>query len=114
VRIHDIITTATSRSLVILNEIFTSTSLEDADVLGREVLHRLIDRRCSGVFVTFLDELSRLGPATVSMVSEIDPDDPTRRTFQVRRREADGLAYAQALAHKYRLDEAALKRRLAR
>ena len=66
------------------------------------------------VLVTFVDELSRLGPAVVSMVSLVDPDDPTVRTLKVVRRAADGRAYADALAARYGLSRDALVGRLVR
>ena len=103
VRLHEILARVTERSLVVVNESFTTTTLSDALFLGREVLNRVIQARALCVYVTFIDELSTLGPATVSMVSTVAPDDPTRRTFKVVRQPADGKAYALAIARKYGL-----------
>ena len=112
VRIHDILEQATPRSLVILNEIFTSTSLRDAIDLGTRVLGQICSLDLVCVCVTFVDELSRLGPSVVSMVSTVAPDDPARRTFKILRQPADGLAYAMVLARKYGLDYGELKGRI--
>ena len=57
---------------------------------------------------------NRLGPTTVSMVSLVDPEDPTVRTLKVVRRAADGRAYADALAARYGLSRDRLVRRLQR
>ncbi|MEZ5212920.1 hypothetical protein [Gordonia sp. (in: high G+C Gram-positive bacteria)] len=93
----------TAASVVILNETFGSTSLADARGLGRVVLAELTAVGALTVYVTFVDELSRLSPATVSLVSSVDPADPVRRTFRIERRSADGRAYAQVLAEHYGL-----------
>ncbi|WP_018179406.1 MutS-related protein [Jongsikchunia kroppenstedtii] len=114
IRLHQIIATATSRSLVILNETFSSTSLHDARLLGRAVLTQLDRIGVRGVYVTFVDELSRLSASTVSMVSCTDPDDASRRTFAIVRRPADGRAFAAALAEKYHLTFDEVDRRLVR
>lgn len=111
-RVHDILAHATGDSLVIMNEIFTSTALQDAVYLGDKIVNQLIDLDCLGVYVTFVDELSRLDPATVSMVSTVDEQDTARRTFKVVRRPADGLSYALSIAGKYGLTYAALKERI--
>jgi DNA mismatch repair protein MutS len=103
VRLRAILSAATDRSVIVINESFTTTTANDARFLGREVLGRIIARGARCVYVTFLDELSTLGPATVSMVSTVAPDDPTVRTFRVVRRAADGRAYALAIAAKYGL-----------
>ncbi|MCJ0948930.1 DNA mismatch repair protein MutS [Rhodococcus sp. ARC_M8] len=110
-RIHDILDQATSESIVIMNETFTSTTVKDARLLGGAVLNRIIDRGMLGVYVTFVDELSRLNEATVSMVAAVDPDDPAHRTFTLVRQRADGLAYALTLAEKYRLTYQQVKER---
>ena len=115
VRIHEILQEATRGSIIIMNESFASTTLNDALHLGREVLQQIIIQRgmlC--VYVTFIDELSTLSEATVSMVSTVDPDNPLRRTYKVVRRPADGLAYAAALATEYGLTYESVKRRIVR
>lgn len=112
IRIHDILEQATSRSVIILNEMFTSTTVQDALALGRDVLGRISGLDAVCVCVTFIDELSTLNDKTVSMVSTVDPKDPAIRTLVLVRRAADGRAYARAIAEKYGLNYQHLRERI--
>jgi DNA mismatch repair protein MutS len=103
VRVHEIVGRATASSVVVMNESFNSTTLNDALFVGTEVMRRLLELGCLGAYVTFVDELATLSEATVSMVTQIVPDNPAVRTFKVLRQPPDGLAYAWAIADKHGL-----------
>jgi DNA mismatch repair protein MutS len=113
VRIHGILEAATDRSVLVMNESFGSTTLADGLLVGREIVRQIIELGSLCVFVTFIDELASLGPETVSMMSTVVPEDPSQRTFRIERKPADGLAYAAALARKYRLGYDDLRKRIA-
>ena len=112
IRIHRILAEATPRSIVIINEIFSSTSVLDAVFLGRKIIEHLSALDLLGVCVTFLDELTTFNEKTVSVVAGVMPENPTIRTFRLERKPADGLAYALAIAEKYRLTADLLRARL--
>jgi DNA mismatch repair protein MutS len=113
VRIHKILERATADSIVLVNEIFTSTTLRDAIMLSKRIAEKLIALDMICVWVTFIDELASLGEKTVSMVSTVVPENPAVRTYKIVRRPADGLAYALSLAEKYRLTNAQIRERIA-
>jgi DNA mismatch repair protein MutS len=114
VRVHEILSRATPKSIVILNEIFTSTALKDARYLGTKIMERLIELDLLCVFVTFVDEMASMGASVVSVMSAVVPSDPAQRTFRVVRAPADGLAHAIALAEKHGVTYDRIKERLAR
>jgi DNA mismatch repair protein MutS len=112
VRVHQILERATTYSIIIMNEIFTSTTIQDEIFLSTKVMETIADVGSLCVWVTFVDELASFGPHVVSMISTVVPDNPAQRTFKVIRHPADGLAYAMAIAQKYGLTYDSIRERL--
>ncbi len=111
-RIQLILDKATPNSIVILNEIFTSTSLQDAIFLSKKILEKIIMLDLYCIWVTFIVELASYGSQTVSMVSTVSPENPEIRTFKIIRKEADGIAYAISIAKKYKLTKNFIDKRI--
>jgi len=112
VRIGDILRQATPASIVILNEIFSSTTLHDARFLGTKLITKVMQLDALCVYVTFVDELASMGDSVVSMMSTIVPENPAERTYKVVRKPADGLAHALAIAEKHGLTYERLRGRV--
>jgi DNA mismatch repair protein MutS len=112
IRIRNALQAATPSSIVIMNEIFTSTTVGDARFLGEKVLAKVIELDLLCVYVTFVDELASFAGTVVSMASTVVPDNPAERTYKVVRKPADGLAYALAIADKHRVTYEQLRGRL--
>ncbi len=114
IRIHGILLQATPNSIIIMNEIFTSTTLQDAILLSKKIMDKIIQLDLLCICVTFIDELVLLSQSIVSMISTIVFENPDLRTFKVVRRPANGRSYAMSIAEKYRLTYGSLKERIQR
>ena len=112
VRLKQLLDAATSRTVVVINEIFASTTMQDALVLGRHMIDALVEKGAPAIVVTFLEELADYGPQTVSMVTTVSDDEKHMRTFKILRKKPDGLAYAMQIAARHGLTYEQLERRL--
>lgn len=112
IRIHRILQSASPKSLIIINEIFNSTTLEDTTDLSKKIIKAIVSLDSLCVWVTFIDELTTYNEKIVSMVSTVEPDDPDIRTFKIIRQPANGLAYADAIARKYHITYSEIKKRI--
>ncbi len=111
-RLGPILAKAGPDSLVILNELFSTTTVRDALAMGQRILDQLAEKGCFCLYVTHAGDLAKADTRRVSLVAEVRADNPDLRTFLVVRRPADGYAGTHAIARKYRLDYLALKERL--
>ena len=111
-RLRALLDRTSPRTVVIMNEAFSSTATVDALELGRETLERLLEVDAIGIYVTFVDELSSFESRIASVTATVDPEDPSRRTFRIVRRPADGHAHALAIARSYGLTYDELRLRL--
>jgi DNA mismatch repair ATPase MutS len=112
VRIHSILNEATPRSIIIANEILTSTTLNDAVTLSKRVMASISQLDLFCLWVTFVEEVASYSDKAVSMVSLVVPEDPTLRTYKIVRKPPSGLSYASQIAEKYGLTYNALKERI--
>ncbi len=112
VRIHETLNRSSSNSIIIMNEIFSSGTLQDAIFLGTKVIDRILQIGALCVCVTFIDELTLLSDRIVSVASTIVPENPAVRTYKIVRKPADGLAYAMSVAEKYGLTRRQIRERI--
>lgn len=102
VRMRSVLESATKRSIIIINEMLSSTTSKDAVQIGRRIIDLIRKKNSVCVYVTFLDEFARIN-GVVSMVSQVDRSASEIRTFRVLRSNPNGIAYARAIAEKYGL-----------
>ena len=111
IRFHSILEIATSKSVIIINEMLSSTTLKDGIEIGKKIIENLKEIGCVALYVTFIHELASI-QGVKSYVAQININDPGKRTYKVVPQKSNGIAYAHALAEKYGLSYEELTRRI--
>jgi DNA mismatch repair protein MutS len=101
VQIHEILKAATARSIIVMNEIFTSTTIQDEVFLSKKMMNKIIALGALCVWVTFVDELASFGPQTVSMVNTVERNNPVAPDLQGGTAAGRRSRFAMAIAQKY-------------
>ncbi|MEN8906807.1 MAG: hypothetical protein ABF289_12690 [Clostridiales bacterium] len=110
VRLEKIIKRITPNSLLILNELFATTTTYDGYNMGKDLIEYLIELECVCLYVTHIFELSKLSRKIVNLVACVDSS--KNRTYKILRKDSDGKVYANTIAEKYDLSYKSLKKRL--
>lgn len=108
-RLKPILRMAGRDSLVILNELFSSATVQDGMDMAEITLSRLTAVFSHIVFVTHIDAL--VSPGMVSMVAKVGEKDG-ERLYRIERAPADGRAYAASIAAKYHLTSGEIRGRI--
>ncbi|MBO4695795.1 MAG: hypothetical protein J5643_00780 [Lachnospiraceae bacterium] len=110
--VKELLGNVTKHSLVIFNELFTSASTVDALSMMRDLLSRLIASGAVCFVVSHTFELAYDSDLYVSLVATVVQDGSFRRTYRLIRKPADGVAYANSIVGKYKLDYEHIRTRL--
>lgn len=107
VRAQKIVKEADSRTLVLLNETYSSTSAVDGLYLAKDLVHILKHKEVPVIFNTHIHELARMTDEmnkwdgngdVVSLTMEIADN---KNTYRVLRKEPDSSSFAHNIAMKY-------------
>lgn len=112
VRLKLVIEEATPDSVIIINELFATTTSFDAYIMGKNILDHFIALDCFCMYVTHIYELTRISKKAVSFAATVDIDKKETRTYKIIRKAADGEAYANTIVEKYGLDYRQIKERI--
>lgn len=111
-RLKTIMDNVTTNSIVIINELFATTTSHDAYTMGKKVLDYFISLDCICLYVTHIHELVQISERTVSLIATVNSDQEAVRTYKIIRKPADGCAYANSIVEKYSLSYSQIKERI--
>ncbi len=109
VRLKPIMEKDQEGAFVVINELFTTAANYDAIEMGKRVLEYLIGRKCKGIYVTHLGELSASCEGVVSLRATLN--EKHEQTYRIERSEAFEADGTNRLVLKYRLTYDQLKER---
>jgi DNA mismatch repair protein MutS len=112
IKIKNIMDQATENTVLIMNETFSSTTIDDAMQIAGRILKKIDEKKLFCIYVTFLEGLAHKEPFPESLISEVVPGGI--RTYHIINRKSDGKSYAKSLAEKHRLTGQEVRDRIIR
>ena len=109
-RLRPILKSAGTKTLVILNELFSSATAQDAMDMAELAVGELLESGAHVVFVTHIGGLHIRN--AVSMVAQVIKTSG-QRLYRIIRAEADGQAYAFEIAQRQKMTYSQIKERIA-
>lgn len=97
---------------VVLNELFTTATTNDALVMGREVMEHFLEMDCYGIYVTHIQELAEETDRIISLVAQAGDGEDRVRTYKMVHMKAQGYGYSESLVKKSGLAYEDILRRL--
>jgi len=107
IRLKQILADTAEKSVVILNELFSSTTTYDGLEMGKQILRLFKEKNCICLYITHLHGLASEDGA-ISLIAEMSDDKPT---FRITRDPTTGNAFAIRLLAKHRLCAGDIKER---
>ncbi len=108
-RLKPIMDDSKDGAFVVINELFTTAANFDAVQMGQRVLKKLVSKKCKGIYVTHLGELTEAGEGIVSLIADVDENNT--QTFEIIRSMPVEVNTVNRLVVKYRLTYDQLKER---
>lgn len=102
-RLRQILMSSQKGCLIILNELFSSATTDDACEMARRVMKLLRKMNCLCLYVTHVHELAEHDLDTVTLVAGVSDSYPQHCTYRIMRSCVRDNASAQRLLQKYHL-----------
>jgi len=101
-----------NHQFVILNELFTTATTNDALIMGRKVMQYFLGRKCYGIYVTHIQELAEEEEQIISLVAQVGDGVDRKRTYRMVHMKAQGYGYPEQLLEQFQLSYKDIIRRL--
>jgi DNA mismatch repair ATPase MutS len=108
-RVQKILESMDDRSLVLLNETYSTTNEENAVLMTEKLARELHEKAILGLYITHQHGLTDLGIPYLNVL--IDRSDANRRTYKIARQKSTGGSYAKDILTRLGLTEEALTER---
>ncbi len=108
-RVEKILAAMDDRSLVLLNETYSTTNEENAVLMTEKLASELHEKAIFGLYITHQHTLNELGIPYLNVL--IDRDDANRRTYKIARQKSTDGSFAKDILERLELTKEALERR---